>query len=184
MHRTRSPFEEQDFCDLSHFCREQRFDYTAFAVLTPLHMELADRMILRNYDYYDFMHTLLPTKLPIEEFYRQYLWLYDSTHPLKTQLAMLANLPLARLPHVFATYARFRRAFKRIPRGYDDLEALNAAQQRHGGMPSRKPLLQLKVERRDGAADARSQPAGWARTPQPRSGPGAPRAAGGRSARG
>ena len=169
----RQDFEEQDFRDLSQFCRDQRFDYSAFAVLTPLpgtrlHMELADQMFLRNYDYYDFMHTLLPTKLPIEEFYRQYLWLFDSTHPLGTQLKMLSKFPLTRLPYVFKTYARFRRAFKRIPRDYDNLEALNAAQERPGGMPSRKPLLHLRVERDGAAPRGGPGPTGWAREPAPR----------------
>jgi radical SAM superfamily enzyme YgiQ (UPF0313 family) len=56
------------------YCRKLGLDFATFAVLTPLpgtdlFDEVRDRLLTRNFDLYDFIHTLLPTSLPLEDFF-------------------------------------------------------------------------------------------------------------------
>jgi hypothetical protein len=102
-------------------------------------------MILQNYDYYDFVHTLLPTKLPYKEFYKQYRRLFDTSRTFKSKWAFLKKYPLSDIPRLFAMAWRFNLHFARLHRDYDDLDAVNAEQVRYGGMPTRKPLMQLRI---------------------------------------
>ena len=146
----RPDFDKQDFADLAKFCRDRKFDFVGFSVLTPLpgtelHRELADQMVLKNYDYYDFVHTLLPTKLPIKEFYAEYRKLFDTSRSFKSKFAFLKKYRLRDLPRLFAMAWRFNQHFLRLHRDYDDLDAINAQQVRYGGMPTRQPLLQLRM---------------------------------------
>jgi radical SAM superfamily enzyme YgiQ (UPF0313 family) len=56
-----------------------------FAVLTPLpgtqlYEEHFDQLVLHDYDYFDFAHSLFPTKLSRKEFYREYANLYKKSY--------------------------------------------------------------------------------------------------------
>ena len=46
-------------------------------MLTPLpgtdfYEEIKDRLLTNDYDFFDFIHTLLPTDLPLDKFYVEY----------------------------------------------------------------------------------------------------------------
>ena len=146
----RPDFDKEDFVDLAKYCRDHNFDFVGFSVLTPLpgtelHRELADQMILKNYDYYDFVHTLLPTKLPYKEFYKQYRRLFDTSRTFRAKFAFLWKYRWREIPRLFALAWRFNLHFARLYRDYDDLDAVNAEQVRYGGMPTRRPLMQLRL---------------------------------------
>lgn len=146
----RPDFDKQDFKDLAKFCRDRKFDFVGFSVLTPLpgtalHKEVVDQMVLKNYDYYDFVHTLLPTKLPIKEFYKEYRKLFDTSRTFVKKFTFLTKYRLRDLPRLFVMAWRFNVLFAKLHRDYDDLAAVNAEQVKYGGMPTRKPLLQLRV---------------------------------------
>jgi radical SAM superfamily enzyme YgiQ (UPF0313 family) len=133
----RPDFEKKDFQDLTKFCREQNFDFVGFSVLTPLpgthlYKEVADQMILKNYDYYDFVHSLLPLKLPAKEFYKEYLALFDNTRSLSSKLAFLKKYPVRELPGLMKKGVMFYEQFKQIYKAYDRLDAINAAQPNWG----------------------------------------------------
>ena len=78
----RPEFDRQDFADLGTYCDELGVCFGSFAVLTPLpgtdlYREVRDRLITHDYEYYDFTHTVLPTRLPLPEFYERMAWLYN-----------------------------------------------------------------------------------------------------------
>ncbi len=74
-------FGYDDFKEISQFLEKVKIDTPYFTVLTPLpgtilYEELKDRIIIRDYEFYDLVHSVLPTKLPRKEFYNQFLGLY------------------------------------------------------------------------------------------------------------
>lgn len=112
----RPEYTKSDFAALRQYCRHLGLNFASFAVLTPLpgtdlYQEVADKLITRNYDFFDFIHTLLPTALPREEFYAQYEHLFSHAIPLRKQLAQLRRYPWREIPHLLA---KSRRVFKRI----------------------------------------------------------------------
>lgn len=62
----RPDFTKDDFEAMIEYCHTQNLAFAGFAVLTPLpgtdlYQEVESRMISHNYDYFDLIHTLLPT---------------------------------------------------------------------------------------------------------------------------
>lgn len=120
----RPEFGREEFARLGSYCNELKLDFRSFAVLTPLpgtdlYEAVKDQLITNNYDYFDFIHTLLPTKLPLKEFYEQYFWLYNGAIPLKRRLSLLRKYPLKELPSLIK---KSRRLFKRMKTAYLDYE--------------------------------------------------------------
>ncbi len=81
-------FTRDDFHDLFHRVCEMELFRPVFTVLTPLpgtelYEKNADRLAIRNYNFFDFTHSVLPTKLPRREFYRQYTKLYSRSYSFK-----------------------------------------------------------------------------------------------------
>jgi hypothetical protein len=99
--------------------------YASYAVLTPLpgtdlYQEVRDQLILHNYDYFDFIHTLLPTTLPLKEFYTEYYDLYIKGIALNKQLAFLQKFPLKELPRMLVKGGRFYRRLKATYQDYEN----------------------------------------------------------------
>ena len=100
----RPEFKKEDFSALRQYCRKLNLNFPSFAVLTPLpgtdfYEEVKAQLITRNYDYFDFIHTLLPTALPLKEFYGEYYNLYKSAVPFsKRLLLLLKKMHLREIP--------------------------------------------------------------------------------------
>jgi radical SAM superfamily enzyme YgiQ (UPF0313 family) len=113
----RPEFDREDFARLGEYCRTLALKFAGFAVLTPLpgtelYDETKDQLITHDYDLFDFIHTVLPTKLPLQEFYAQYARFYWTAIPATHQLALLKHYRLAQLPEVFATMYRWTNRLK------------------------------------------------------------------------
>jgi radical SAM superfamily enzyme YgiQ (UPF0313 family) len=79
---------QADFSDLYRGVCEMELFRPVFTVLTPLpgtelYEKNVDRLAIRDYDYFDFTHSVLPTSLPRKEFYRQYAKLYGRTYSFR-----------------------------------------------------------------------------------------------------
>jgi radical SAM superfamily enzyme YgiQ (UPF0313 family) len=75
-------WDERDFDRLEEFISELALPNPGFTVLTPLpgtalYDEHAQRLVTRDYGYYDVIHAVLPTRLPLERFYERLAGLYD-----------------------------------------------------------------------------------------------------------
>jgi len=73
-----------DFDALIEYVRRTRIRVPFFTVLTPLpgtafFQEKLHELRTRNYELFDLLHTVLPTRLPLEEFYAHMARLYGST---------------------------------------------------------------------------------------------------------
>jgi len=78
-------FTEQDFDDLAAFVERNRLTHPLFSVLTPLpgtplfHRRRAE-FLTDNYEMFDYVHSVLPTRLPGEVFHRRLADLYYATY--------------------------------------------------------------------------------------------------------
>jgi len=118
----RPDFTEEDFAEFRSYCRSIDLSFASFAVLTPLpgtdlYDEVEDQLLTRDPEFFDFIHTVLPTKLPLEDFYEQYYRLYTKTIPLKNVFAFMSKYRLRDVP---ASLAKFRRWSKRLRRLHID----------------------------------------------------------------
>jgi radical SAM superfamily enzyme YgiQ (UPF0313 family) len=117
-------FERKDFADMKKYCLGLELDFIGFSVLTPLpgtdlYDEVKDRLINFNYDFFDFFHTLLPTALPIEGFYKEYVALINGSRSLKNQVRLMRRYRLRELPSLFRIYNAFIKRLKTLAQDYD-----------------------------------------------------------------
>jgi len=116
-------FTREDFAHLREYCLSLDLDFIGFSVLTPLpgtdlYEEVKDRLITFNYDHFDFIHTLLPTTLPMREFYKEFAMLYKKGRSMKNQFKLLRKYPLREIPHLFRFYNRFMKQLGTIHQDY------------------------------------------------------------------
>ncbi len=119
----RPEYETEDFASLRKYCRHLDLNFAGFTVLTPLpgtdlYEEVKSQLITRNYDYFDFMHTILPTALPIKEFYKEYTRLFRRAIPSTKQISFLKKYKFREIPFVLATSFRFQKRLKTIHLDY------------------------------------------------------------------
>jgi len=120
----RPEFTASEFAALRKYCRQLGLSYASYAVLTPLpgtdlYQEVRDQLITHNYDFFDFIHTLLPTTLPLKDFYGEYYNLYIKGIALNKQFAFLQKFPLKEIPHLLIKGSRF---YKQLRTAYQDYE--------------------------------------------------------------
>jgi radical SAM superfamily enzyme YgiQ (UPF0313 family) len=75
---------KSEFDSLIQYVKSRRIAFPSFTVLTPLpgtrlFKEKLNEIVNRNYELFDLLHTVLPTRLPLEEFYANMARLYAST---------------------------------------------------------------------------------------------------------
>lgn len=121
----RQEFTKGDFAALRNYCRRLELNFASFAVLTPLpgtdlYDEVKDQLITHNYDYFDFIHTQLPTVLSLWEFYTEYHDLYTKGISPGKQLSFLWKYPLKEIPHLLAKGRRFYNRLKTIHLDYEN----------------------------------------------------------------
>ncbi|HUT92115.1 MAG TPA: radical SAM protein [Thermoguttaceae bacterium] len=81
-------FDRDDFRRLSDYVAENRLTHPIFTILSPfpgtdLYEEVKGTLITDSYELIDFYHTVMPTRLPLDEFYVEFLGLYRKAYPLK-----------------------------------------------------------------------------------------------------
>lgn len=79
-------FDRSDFDALIRYVRNLKLRYASFSVLTPLpgtqlYQEKEKDLITQDPLLYDFLHTVLPTKLPMREFYQELARTYEQAVP-------------------------------------------------------------------------------------------------------
>lgn len=75
---------KSDFDALIEYVRRLKISFPQYSVLTPLpgtqfFREKLDDLTTRNYELFDFLHSVLPTRLPAGQFYGEMARLYSST---------------------------------------------------------------------------------------------------------
>jgi radical SAM superfamily enzyme YgiQ (UPF0313 family) len=120
----RPEFDYRDFHCLRHYIRKLELDFATFAVLTPLpgtdlYDQLEHRLLTHDTDFYDFLHTVLPTTLPMEEFFDELMGLYRFAVPPTRQMTLLKKWPIGEWPAVFGRSYRTFKRFKTLAGDYE-----------------------------------------------------------------
>ncbi len=94
-------WHEEGFDRLEEYIRRHELPNPAFTVLTPLpgtelYTERKHELTTHDYGYYDVIHAVLPTTLPLERFYERLAQLYDLTVKT-TRLTMPMMFKAARM---------------------------------------------------------------------------------------
>lgn len=123
----RPEFTREDFRRFRRYCRSLKLRFATFAVLTPLpgtdlFDEVEGSMITKNYDFFDFLHTLLPTRLPLKDFYREYTDLIWNAVPLRETLAFLSRYPKRDILPTLLKSARLRKRMRLAHRDYAQIQ--------------------------------------------------------------
>jgi radical SAM superfamily enzyme YgiQ (UPF0313 family) len=121
----RPEFDRSDFAELRKYCLDLGLNFIGFPVLTPLpgtdlYDDVKDRLITSNYDYFDFFHTLLPTTLPMKDFYKELTTLYKRSRSVKNQISLMRRYPFRELPSLFRAYGDFLKRLNGLERDYID----------------------------------------------------------------
>jgi radical SAM superfamily enzyme YgiQ (UPF0313 family) len=71
----------EDFEALADYVREMKLKQPIFCILTPLpgtelYFETKDKITTNDYEKFDLLHAVLPTRLPLDEFYAHFADLY------------------------------------------------------------------------------------------------------------
>jgi hopanoid C-3 methylase len=77
-------WDEADFDRLEAFIDGMELPSTAYTIMTPLpgtemYNQRKHEIVNHDYGYYDVVHTVMPTKLPLERFYERFANLYTRT---------------------------------------------------------------------------------------------------------
>lgn len=120
----RQEFREADFAALRTYCRRLGLSFASYAVLTPLpgtdlQEETQNRLITHNYDFMDFLHTQLPTTLPLKKFYTEFAGLYSNGTSMGKRLALLRKFPLKDIPYWLDKGRKLNRRLKNAYRDYE-----------------------------------------------------------------
>jgi radical SAM superfamily enzyme YgiQ (UPF0313 family) len=89
-------YTQEDFRNLLSYVRRLKHKYATFTVLTPLpgtelHAHREHELLSRRPELYDMVHALLPTTLPLQEFYAEYARLWTKAVPFYRIVPTLAR---------------------------------------------------------------------------------------------
>jgi radical SAM superfamily enzyme YgiQ (UPF0313 family) len=113
----RPDFTHNDFNEFRKYCRSLRLHLPVFSVLTPLpgtdyYEEVKGTLITNNYDYFDLLHSVLPTRLPLKEFYEEFYRLYRNSSSLLNRMSSLVDYSPAEIIKALRMSNRIRNAYK------------------------------------------------------------------------
>jgi radical SAM superfamily enzyme YgiQ (UPF0313 family) len=115
-------FVKEDFKQLAEYVRNLGVDQPSFSVLTPfpgteLYEETKQDLITTNYDLFDMLHTVLPTRISLKEFYKEYSRVTAesvSSELKEKQLKQMTPQMQQQLLTILASY------FRRLENAYKD----------------------------------------------------------------
>jgi radical SAM superfamily enzyme YgiQ (UPF0313 family) len=95
-------YAEDDFQALFRYICESDLFQPTFTILTPLpgtdlYQSSHDRLLIKDYAYFDLAHAVLPTRLSRKDFYEQYVQLYSKTFSFGRYFRSLFGDLLSRL---------------------------------------------------------------------------------------
>lgn len=118
----RPDFTKEDFMDFAQYCKNLELFPVLFSVLTPLpgtdfYEEVKSQLITDNYDLFDLAHTVLPSRLPLEEFYKELYKLHKRVGSIKGTISFYKKYrlkdALTAMQKLYKNYlAKIKNAYK------------------------------------------------------------------------
>ena len=137
----RPEFTKADFRAFVEYCRrlkrEMKFSMFLFSVMTPLpgsnfYEASKDRLMTHNYDHFDLFHAVLPTTLPLKEFFEEVHGLYQAVNGPQEMIPTLRRFKMLEIPKIMQ---RYYRVAVQMRNAYKDYEAVSAVSE-VPGVPS------------------------------------------------
>jgi radical SAM superfamily enzyme YgiQ (UPF0313 family) len=120
----RPDYKKESFDALLKYMDKMKIYYYEFAILTPFpgtefYDKVKDQLTLTDNRFFDLAHSVLPTELPLDEFYKLYLRLYrKALSPIRALKIKPTNSPFAKFgflrftPKLFALFRSSKKAYK------------------------------------------------------------------------
>ncbi|MHB8175920.1 MAG: B12-binding domain-containing radical SAM protein [Thermoleophilia bacterium] len=110
-------YGHQEFERLRNYVTSHGVNVPQFTVLTPLpgtdlFREIEGKIVTRNYELYDFLHSVVPTKLDPAEFYKEFASLYRTAYVNSGVLVQRAVPLIKGLATRRLTFSHLRRILK------------------------------------------------------------------------
>jgi len=107
-------FDHQEFRRLSEYVEENNLTHPVFTILIPfpgtdLYNMVKDTIITEGFELMDFFHTVLRTRLPLDEFYEEFIELYRRAYPFKKFIKSIAQGKAYLSPRMISANLKFRR---------------------------------------------------------------------------
>ncbi len=116
-------YTKEDFSTLLAYVRKMRHKYATFTVMTPLpgtelHDTREDELLSRKPELYDMLHTLFPTTLPIQDFYKEFANLWIKAVPFYRVVPTLFRFGLQGMLIRIKIFSRVMEKFKAMHLDY------------------------------------------------------------------
>jgi radical SAM superfamily enzyme YgiQ (UPF0313 family) len=113
-------FDKKDFRRLRDYVREKKLYNPKFPIFTPFpgtdyYESVKSELTSDDYELYDFKHALVPTKLPLDEFYKEYIKLQKYAVPRMQAYIDLFRRPLT---EIIPTIFKRKKSVERMRKSY------------------------------------------------------------------
>jgi radical SAM superfamily enzyme YgiQ (UPF0313 family) len=125
-------FDRQDFRRLSEYVEENNLTHPVFTILSPfpgtdLYDMVKGTLITEGFELIDFFHTVLPTKLPLDEFYEEFSGLYRRAYPFMKFIKSIAQRKAALSPKTIFMNLKIRKRMASLRNHHDLVRGANRA---------------------------------------------------------
>lgn len=112
-------FEKEDFRALRKYVSKLKLPSAVFTILTPLpgtqfYRDVEHKMIDKQTEHFDVMHTLLPTKIPLREFYKEFYKLYKKSGSFIERLKFIKYFSFADMISIIKSYGKVKKKLKKL----------------------------------------------------------------------
>jgi radical SAM superfamily enzyme YgiQ (UPF0313 family) len=107
-------FDREDFRRLSEYVEVNNLTHPVFTILSPfpgtdLYNMVKGTLTTEGFKLIDFFHAVLPTRLPLDEFYEEFLKLYRRAYPFKSFLKSIVQRKAVLSPSMISMHLKVRK---------------------------------------------------------------------------
>ena len=123
-------FDHEDFRRLSKYVEENNLTHPVFTILSPfpgtdLYNMVKETLITEGFELIDFFHTVLPTKLRLDEFYEEFLGLYRRAYPFKNFIKAVFQRKAVLSPSMISMNLKVRKRMASLRSHHDLVRGVN-----------------------------------------------------------
>jgi radical SAM superfamily enzyme YgiQ (UPF0313 family) len=117
-------FDHEDFRRLSEYVERNNLTHPVFTILSPfpgtdLYNMVKESLITEGFELIDFFHAVLPTRLPLDEFYEGFLGLYRRAYPFKNFIKSIVQRKAVLSPSMIWMHLRVRKRLASLRKHHD-----------------------------------------------------------------
>ena len=117
-------FDRDDFKRLAEYVSRNNLTHPVFTILSPFpgtdfYNEVKHKLITQSFKLYDFFHTVLPTRLPLDEFYEEFLNLYRNAYQTKDFIKAVFQRKAVLTPRLIVKNYKFRKRMQALRSHHD-----------------------------------------------------------------